>query len=134
MAAYQQIKYHLATCGAETQHRLLGIPANRFLGVRSRFGARLERRPLAPHAKAKSGKQSLKSARKTKTLKPKTAPASAAVDPEIIDVEAQYTDMRIPVTVRPLNSLSAGLGSIADPFFPRLAACVALTNWVLIIP
>ena len=126
MAACQQIKYHLSACGAEAQHRLLGIHANRFLGVSSRSIGRLERRPLAPHAKAKSGKQSSKGARKTKAAKPRSVPASAAVEPEIIDVEGQYIDMRIPVTVRPLNRLSAGLGSIAVPFLPCSAKCHAV--------
>lgn len=98
MITYLPIAQQLATCTAGRQrHNVFSSSTFRRRQVAAQLASNPARASLQAEAKSRK-QQTLTQTRKA--AKPKLARASAAAEPEIMDVQGQEVDTRIPVTVR----------------------------------
>lgn len=102
MTTFLPISFQLAaTCSAGKQRHTISCSN---LYRRRQVANRTLRALVQAQAKAQSGKQGsaqTKGKTKKKAAKPKPAPAPAAtpVEPEVMDIQGQVVDTRVPVTV-----------------------------------
>ena len=111
----------LATCSAGRQcHNVFSSSTIRRRQVTAQFANNPVRGVVRAEATSKSRKQT--SAQTTKAAKAKPARASAAADPEVMDIQGQEVDTRIPVTVR-LQPVMILLQQSASPGSAQLLIC-----------